>query len=90
MCLLDRVSPYLEDAVAKLNDTAGYDALNMDMISGSYFTNTAVSPEFIFTRFVRDLMEICQQNLFDFNDFIDFVNHYYGLDYEAKDPFDFG
>jgi hypothetical protein len=91
MRLLDMVSPYMEDLVAKLNDIAGYDALNMDMISGSSFTNTTVSPEFIFTRFVRDAMEICQQNLFDFNDFIDFVNHDYGLDYEVQEgPFDFG
>ena len=89
MRLLDRVSPYLEDAVAKLNDITGYEALTMDMISGSYFTNTTVSPEFIFTRFVRDAIVICQQNLFDFNDFIDFVD--YGLDYEhVEDPFDFG
>jgi hypothetical protein len=92
MRLLDRVSPYLEDAVVKLYDIAGYAALNMDMtIIGSYFTNTSASPEFVFTRFVRDAMEICQQNLFDFNDFIDFVNHDYGLDYEVQeDPFDFG
>ena len=61
MRLFDRVSPYLEDAVAKLNDIAGYEALTMDMISGSYFTNTTVSPEFIFTRFVRDAIVICQQ-----------------------------
>ena len=87
MCLLDRVSPYLEDAFAKLNDIAGYDAVNMDIFSGWWgFTNTTVSPEFIFTRFVRDAMEICQQNLFDFNDFIDFVDrdiHNYA------EPFDF-
>jgi hypothetical protein len=89
MRLLDRVSPYLEDAVAKLNDIAGYEALTIDMISGSYFTNTTVSPEFIFTRFVRDAIVICQQNLFDFSDFIDFVDS--GLDYEhVEDPFDFG
>ena len=90
MRLLDMVSPYLEDAFAKLNDIAGYDAVNMDMISGWWgFTNTTVSPEFIFTRFVRDAMEICQQNLFDFNDFIDFVD--FGLDYgHVEDPFDFG
>jgi hypothetical protein len=92
MRLLDMVSPYMDDLVAKLNDIAGYDALNMDItIIGSYFTYTSVSPEFVLTRFVSDAMEICQQNLFDFNDFIDFVNHDFGLDYEVQeDPFDFG
>ena len=87
------VVPYLEIAVAKLNDMVGYGALNVNMIDKRVVRGhrkESHCPEFVLTRFVSDAMVICQQNLFDFNDFIDFV-YDHGLDYvHFEDPFDFG
>jgi len=92
------IVPYLDIAVAKLNDTVGYGALNVNMIDKRVVRGhrkKSRCPEFVLTRFVSDAMEICQHNCMEFDDFINFVHpHYelnYGLDYEhVDDPFDFG
>jgi len=91
------VVPYLDIAVAKLNDTVGYGALNVNMIDKRVVRGhrkESRCPEFVLTRFVSDAMEICQQNFLEFDDY--FINSvHYELTCELEhdnvdDPFKFG
>lgn len=90
------VVPYLDIAVAKLNDMVGYGALNVNIIDKRVVRGhrkESRCPEFVLARFVTVVMEICQQNFLEFDDFINCVN--YELNYEHEhvnmgDPFEFG
>jgi hypothetical protein len=60
-----------------LNEIAGYDAIstNIDHLAWAGSTQESQSPKFVMTRFVRDAMEICHRNFFEFDDFIDYMDN---------------
>ncbi len=71
---LQYILPQFKVEVAKLNEIAGYDAIstNIDHLAWAGSTQESQSPKFIMTHFVRDAMEICHRNFFEFDDFIDY------------------
>jgi len=70
---LQYILSWFEVTVAKLNEIAGYDAIstNIDHLVWTGSTQESLSPKFTMTRFVRDAMEICHQNFFEFDEIID-------------------
>ena len=62
---LDYIQPRFEAAVKKLNEIAGYDAISSNF---DQFRCLKI------TRFVTDAMEICDNSLFQFERFIDYMD----------------